>query len=891
MLSQACKDCPIYLAGQYAPVPNRGPKDADIVLIGEAPGRDEARIGAPFVGKSGQLLEDLIARSGLSRQHKLRMTNAVRCRPSDAMGQNRTPTTEEVMCCRPHLEAELHQVKPRAIIPLGNIALQSIHKKTRASGITQVRGIPSTNEEFACLEIPTLHPANILRDPGRIPTVEGDFHRVIERLKTGNTVTKTAYGVIDTWEKFAKVMAGLRKRGLFMFDLETAPYMEGESDGFDYHNDEILCIAFSWEPHVGVVLPLFQWPDTEYWGKDKADILLALKSLMEDPTVKKVAHNAMFDCQFLRGRFDIRVQGLVADTMLMHYQLNENDNHGLKELAARLTDMGDYDAALGEFLKQYRTRAKKHYGQIPTDMLYAYAAADVDATFRLYNMFKAQLDADPGLKWVQEEILMPLLEVLMDITYEGVAIDEQECINLRGEYSGKMTEIAMRLQQKAGYPIKVTSTDHLRAFLFGYNPKSLPIESLDFQYQAVSALSDKPSTNRSTLEELKEQTRPSWTPAQTTERHEVISDILAYRKMSKLTSTYLVGLLRRLGKDGRLHASYKIHGTVTGRLACSNPNLMNIPRAKGGVKTVFVPDHRERTIFIPGATGRLIRVPVTKRKIIEGDFSQAELRVMAKMSDDPTLKQAFNDDIDVHILVASEVFGIPFEDIVDEIERTGFSERRNAAKSVNFGLIYGRGVHSLAAAFGWTLQQAQDFVNKYFNRFVDVDRWMTGQKDFVREKGYVTNWFGAHRRLPNIYSSQKPLVSEAERQAINAPIQSTAAYATYIAMIKLWRLAREQELPVYRLLLTVHDSILAEVDANFADEWKDIQRSVMEEPFYNYKGDMFDVKMKADVELVDRWGQSKDQKAAIVEVSDADILDALAAMDEVDDETEEAESL
>lgn len=879
-VSDACLDCPIWKSGQFGPVFGRGSLEADVILIGEAPGRDEVRTGLPFSGESGRQLGDLIRSSELNKL-ALRVENAVLCRPVTSDGVNRQPTSEEVFCCRPHLAEALHkQKKKKAIVPLGNVALQSLRKKPRATGITQARGIPADNEEFDVLEFPTFHPANLLRSPQNITVVDTDFRQLIQLVARGRSKKSVAYGVADTYPKFQQLINGLARKKLFSFDIETGPYDENKSDGFDNRRDHILCISFSWDECVGIVVPWIQWPNTLYWGQDAPDVLITLKNLFEDSSVKKLVHNGLFDVPFLRGRWDIEVQGLKADTMLMHHILDENSNHGLKELAARNTDMGDYDKPLQDFLGQFRLKKDRHYGKVPPEILYSYAAADTDACYRLYNLFNEQISNDAGLNWEFENLIMPLEHVLDILTYKGVKIDKAQCTRLREEYAQQMGGIALRVEDLAGYPVKIKSPQQLQAFIFSFNPKNLPIKPLGFlprkdqttangapstgkavllefaeRYEAAKALLANALTDIGSIEALEAKENLS--------KLQAVAEISEFKKLAKLDGTYVKGMMTRADENDFLHASYRIHGTVTKRLACRNPSLMNIPRKKGGVKTVFIPDSKEYVF-------------------VDADFSQAELRVMALVSREPALIDAFNNDIDVHCLVASECYGVPMEQIVANYKANGFDQMRNDAKAVNFGLIYGRSAYTLAAAFGWTREQGEAFVQKYFNRFKRVDQWMRQQKELVHKQGYVRNWFGSIRRIPNINSSDKQHAAEAERQAINAPIQGGAAQFTYLAMIRIHE-RFERELIDAELKLTVHDSILSQARREDAEYVAQLMKEEMERPVTNYLGQTSDVRMLAEIEIVERWGEEKKRE----DDTEVRVLEALDSLEDTDEEEEE----
>ncbi|WP_295963874.1 DNA polymerase I [uncultured Xanthomonas sp.] len=568
---------------------------------------------------------------------------------------------------------------------------------------------------------------------------------------------KGDYTAVTTPEAFEALLVRLRAADGFAFDTET--------DALDAMRANLVGLSFATEPGRADYLPLGH----DYPGApvqlDRALALEMLKPLLEDPAKAKVGQHGKYDLHVLR-RHGVDVQGYADDTMLESFVLNSTaSRHDMDSLARRYLgyDTVKYEDVAGKGAKQIA------FSQVAIDDATGYAAEDADITLRLHRTLSAQLDAEPALARVYREIEMPLVPVLARVEANGVCVDIAELRKQSQDLSQRMLAAQQKATALAGRSFNMDSPKQLQAVLF--DELKLPA--------VLKTPKGQPSTNEEALEAIADQ-------------HELPRVILEYRGLAKLRSTYTDKLPEMVNPDtGRVHTSYHQAGAATGRLSSSDPNLQNIPiRTDDG--------RRIRRAFVapPG------------RKLIACDYSQIELRIMAHLSEDPGLLRAFGSGVDVHRATAAEVFGRKLEEV------TG-NERR-AAKAINFGLMYGMSAFGLARNLGIGRGEAQDYVALYFSRYPGVRDFMERMREQARTQGYVETLFGRRLYLNDINARQQGLRAGAERAAINAPMQGTAADIIKRAMVGVdaWlQDHRDRAL----MILQVHDELVFEADADFVD--------------------------------------------------------------------------
>ena len=547
----------------------------------------------------------------------------------------------------------------------------------------------------------------------------------------------------------------LQQADEFAFDTET--------DSLDPMRANLVGLSFATEPGKAVYVPVgHDYPGAPpQLGREA--VLAALAPVFADAGRRKLGQHGKYDLHVLR-RHGVDVQGYADDTMLESFVLNAGSNrHDMDTLAKRWLgyDTIKYEDVAGKGAKQIL------FSQVAIDDATRYAAEDADITLRLHRALAPKLAAEPGLESVYRDIEMPLVPVLARIEANGVMIDGDELRRQSADLSKRMLAAQQKATELAGRTFNLDSPKQLQALLF--DELKLPV--------LVKTPTGQPSTNEEALEAIADQ-------------HELPRVILEYRGLAKLRSTYTDKLPEMVNPDtGRVHTSYHQAGAATGRLSSTDPNLQNIPiRTDDG--------RRIRKAFVapPG------------RKLVACDYSQIELRIMAHLSQDPGLVRAFESGADIHKATAAEVFGRKLDEV------TG-NERR-AAKAINFGLMYGMSAFGLARQLGIGRGEAQDYIALYFSRYPGVRDYMERTRQQAREHGYVETVFGRRLYLEYINKGTQGQRAGAERAAINAPMQGTAADIIKRAMIGVdaWLADhRDQAL----MILQVHDELVFEADAGF----------------------------------------------------------------------------
>ncbi|PTT61874.1 DNA polymerase I [Stenotrophomonas sp. HMWF003] len=565
------------------------------------------------------------------------------------------------------------------------------------------------------------------------------------------------YETVLTTEQLDAWVQRAEAADLIAFDTET--------DALDAMRANLVGISLAVEPGRAAYIPVgHNYPGAPaQLGADQ--VLAALRPVLENPSKKKLGQHGKYDLHVLR-RHGIDVQGYHDDTMLESFVLNSTaTRHDMDSLAMRYLGYTTikFEDVAGKGAKQIP------FSQVGLDEAGRYAAEDADITLRLHRVLQPQLLAVPTLDGVYRDIEMPLVPVLARIEANGVHIDMAELRRQSQDLSVRMLAAQQKATELAGHTFNLDSPKQLQAVLFD----ELKLPAL------VKTPKGQPSTNEEALEAIAEQ-------------HELPRVILEYRGLAKLRSTYTDKLPEMVNPDtGRVHTSYHQSGAATGRLSSSDPNLQNIPiRTDDG--------RRIRRAFVapPG------------RKILACDYSQIELRIMAHLSEDPGLVRAFEQGVDVHRATAAEVFGRALDEVTP-------NERR-AAKAINFGLMYGMSAFGLARNLGIDRGQAQDYVALYFSRYPGVRDFMERMRQQARDQGYVETLEGRRLYLNDIHARNQGLRAGAERAAINAPMQGTAADIIKRAMVKVdgWLQGQGDQA---RMIMQVHDELVFETESEFLD--------------------------------------------------------------------------
>lgn len=812
---QQCTACP--LADNKLLYTNKmdgvGPLNPTFMFAGFAPGQEDDQLGKPMTGKNGRLFQDLLQEARIDFK-SVYTTNCLKCAPYET-----EPKTGHWLACKSHLKAEIDKVKPKAIVAMGAQAMSWL---TGQSGIKKLRrkGMPCLLAP-ELLVFPIIQPAQLFhaeeRDKAKIrQSMVEDLKWLRERGEQGLLAKAedivTDYKMARTVAEVYEFCEELSKYSTLSCDLETARTDFSTGKLFPDSDGVIVAIGFSAGTGHARVIPLyavglttlFFWTDQDL----QEHILPLVRSLLKSKILFG-ANFVQFDQKWIRFFFGIERLNIDFDTQYAHYLIDENELHGLEELAMTYTTMPPW---------------KKTFSVKDIEKCGSYLFKDVDAPWRIRKALEEELTTN------QRNLLMnvsiPLGHELMEIEYRGVKMDIKKLEDLSESFTKQIDEhtaAARALPQIKAYEVTENTTLNLQS------PKQLAV--VLFDYLKLPEISGR-STSKPVLHALREEP--------------FVKHLQAVRSISKLHGTYVEGMQVRMGKDFRIHTTYK-QETVTGRLKSSDPNLQNIPRKKTATK--YAPD---------GAKIKECFIPEEGFVLLAADYSQIELRVLAMHAKDPTLVQAYRQGADIHKFVASQVYGVPL-DLVSEDQRT-------AAKTVNFGIIFGRSLDSIIEQFidaaveqaelrggyfsldqikAQATKDAREFWEGHHQQMPGVWRYMDVQAELIKRTKRQITFFGRERRYETVNK-------RAERQAYNFPIQSDAAELTIRSIIKLGKAFRALELNAH-IVLTVYDSIVVEVQEDQMWEVATVMKKIMEGwdyPFIN-------VPIVADFEAGYSWGKMR----------------------------------
>ncbi|PTC02417.1 DNA polymerase I [Vibrio mediterranei] len=605
------------------------------------------------------------------------------------------------------------------------------------------------------------------------------------------TIDRSAYETILTEESFNSWLEKLKSAPVIAFDTET--------DSLDYMVANLVGLSFAIEEGVAAYVPVAH----DYIGApeqlDRQWVLEQLKPLLEDDAIAKVGQNLKYDASVL-ARYDIELKGIKFDTMLASYVYNSvGGKHDMDSLALRFLQHSciSFEQIAG------KGKAQLTFNQIDLEQASPYAAEDADVTFRLHQRLNAELEKNEALNRIYQDIEVPLVPVLSRIERTGVLIDDMLLGAQSQEIAARLDELEQKAFEIAGQEFNLSSPKQLQTIFF--EKMGLPV--------IKKTPSGAPSTNEEVLQELALD-------------YPLPKLILEYRGLAKLKSTYTDKLPKMINPEtGRVHTSYHQAVTATGRLSSTDPNLQNIPiRNEEGrrIRQAFIAPHGW--------------------KILAVDYSQIELRIMAHLSGDKALLDAFKNGKDIHAATAAEIIGVDIEQVT--------SEQRRRAKAINFGLIYGMSAFGLSKQLGIPRGEAQQYMDTYFERYPGVMQYMEDTRSLAAEKGYVETIFGRRLHLPEIKSRNGMRRKAAERAAINAPMQGTAADIIKKAMLLVDEWVQAEGEGKVKLLMQVHDELVFEVESSSLSEIESKIQKLME------SAAELDVPLVAEAGHGDNWDQA-----------------------------------
>lgn len=727
-----CSDCGLCKNAKNVKMEAVGSKDSDIMVINDYPGIREDTVNKPFQGRVGEMFYKLMEKADLDPD-EMYITHAVKCRPKGID----VPTKAEYKSCLPHLIKEIEEIAPKFVLILGSGVVQPLlgkgFKKNK-NCIIEKDGI-----KYMILD----NPSSVLKKPSLEKLMLGNFKRFRKLmsgdLDDGDTLN---WHYVDSAEKFKQCIKDLQnEKEVVAYDIETT--------GLKFYDPKLYLatIGFAIKGKEWVVP--FNHPDAPWCGNHELHkkmyhhLIKALKGKI------CVAHNGKFDNKFLRFRYGY-CPVLDHDTMLMSYMIDENEPNDLKNLSKIYCNANDYAVDATMVLK------------FPMHVVAKYNAFDVHYTRRLYFIFKEMLEKDARTKAIYDNIVMPASKCYEDAEMEGVYLD----------------------------PIRMTE-----AIEDNYDTVQKHLNVLKKMFPQVSNWNSNPQINKLLFEDLGlpilERTAKG-APSNSGEKvlprlvdkHPVVQALLDYREHLKL-GQFFAGWKEELDETGRMHPSFLIHGTVTGRPSCKEPNLQQTPRDASIRSLVTAPE------------GWIL---------VEADYSQAELRIAAMMSGDPVMKMCFQTKIDIHYKTASTVAGVPLDKVTKEM--------RKKAKAVNFGFVYGMGGKKFKDyardkyQVDMTQEEAFESRDAFFSTYAGLQPWHERQRRLVHKFGYVRSIIGRKRNLPEIYSRDQGTMAEAERQSINSPVQG---FGSDLDVFSLIRIRKEISYEICRPIGTIHDAILVMV--------------------------------------------------------------------------------
>ena len=591
-----------------------------------------------------------------------------------------------------------------------------------------------------------------------------------------------SYYLIENKEDIYKLVSELLLQKEVCFDTETTSLNELEA--------ELVGMAFSWEKHKGYYV-LF--PESKELTQE---ILEIFRPFFENSSITKIGQNLKYDIKVL-AKYNIQVLGNLFDTMIAHYLLNPDAKHNMDILSENYLH---YSPISIETLIGKKGKGQLSMRQVPPQEQKEYAVEDTDVTLQLKNIFEQQLQKYNAEK-LFSQIESPLVQVLADMELEGIRIDVPFLKSLSGDIEKDIFSLQQAVYEQAGEIFNLSSPKQLGDILF---------EKLKLISKPKKTKTGQYATSEEILSEL-------------APKHKIVANVLEYRQLQKLQSTYIDALPKEVNSTtGRVHTTYMQAVTATGRLSSNNPNLQNIPiRTERGqqIRKAFVPRNEDYTL-------------------LSADYSQIELRVIAALSGEKNMIEAFLQNQDIHRSTAAKVFNVDIQSVT--------REQRSHAKTVNFGIIYGVSAFGLSNQTELSRSESKELIDTYYQTYPQLKVFIDKQIHFARENGYVETILGRRRYLPDINSRNQVVRGAAERNAVNAPIQGSAADIIKIAMINIYNLLKDNKLKT-KMLLQVHDELIFDVPKNELDFVKPLIKKTMEEAY------QFAVPLVVDLGVGKNW--------------------------------------
>lgn len=780
-----------------------------LMIISDHPTMTEVIYKTQLAGMSGDLLKKIMVQLGLDIS-RINFTYATMCRVSDPKGVS----SSELACCRARLVQEIKNCAPKVIVPMGNTALQQLMQ--RKDPITSMHGQVLWSHEFNCHIIPAYHPGAVVKAPKVFTDFAKDWQTVVDTLKNPPVLgavldLKTKFWVVPP-DKLSATVDFLLQQSFISCDLETT--------GFSPITNRAFCGSFTWEEGKSLVF------DEDILYNIHTTYFEEFKRLFETLGPKWIWKNGKFDIKFIRAA-GIKAR-IDEDVELQHYLLDERKGtHGLELLASQELGAPDYKSVIRKLVEA----GGGDYSHADRMKMLEYNANDTDYTFRLWKIYDRRLKAEDNLIYAYYEVLIPAANALADFELTGVNADTTYLEQLGDEYDEKIASVKnllLSISDEVGWNcLEYQQHTQAKKPPKVFNPGSwqqlgyVIFKLLKLPKYKGSTTTDADAVDYWLNKVLKKPNDKAIekSPALLTEWlaksnvNVFIYRLAEYRKITKLNSTYITGLMEQIELDGRIHTEFKIIGTETGRLSSKGPNVQNVPRGKL-IKSAFIPS--------PGNV------------FIQADYSQAELRVLAILSKDPVMMQIYYDGKDLHDELSLTLFGPGFT-----------KEQRVRAKAFNFGVAYGRTPESIAEEHAFPVSEARALKDAWYSRFSVAADYIEHSRKTPSLGITQQTPFGRKRRFPFI---TKENAWNIENEAVNFPIQSTASDLTLLSAVQL----HKQTSSLADILILVHDSILFDVPKENVDALVPQILNVMQTLPGKYLNT--DMPFIADVEIGHNWG-------------------------------------
>lgn len=811
-----CNLCPRLCDSRTQIVNGWGPLRPKIAVVHDQPNEKEDLEGRPMIGPAGQAFRMWIEMVGLDPDRDVYYTNAVRCAPE--FGKEATPT--EIKNCNAHIWAELDYIQPDVIIALGNPAcLALLPPEISSEGITKLRGHVFWNEQLQRKIVPMFNPNAVLFDFDKEPLCLTDLRKAIKESRKPKEppVGLGEYFVmldIDELEDLVDDM--IENSDVLSFDVETANRGTHAYDSaLNPRSAEILCVGFTDTAEKGWVVPLWGKNWRDIWGDNWDRVVDILRRLFESD-IPKIGQNAKFDEHMLEHVLDIIVANIQYDTMYATALVYENMSRSLESLRGLLTTMPFYDATVAE-----QTDGKKHMEWAEEEVLWTYQAADVDCTLRVAKEIDKLLELEGDkARWILDHVSMPLAQVFKHMEDRGVLIDMELASHMVEDCDQLIIEAEREVKNHlpAGYAIdfNISSHDQIKKLLWG----DLKIPKPDRLTPGGKKCKFCQNAKSPNDQHINHTSSDAEALAEVRELHVIIPPLEEYNQLHTLRKTFLLGdegkntgLLHKVQDDGRIHTSFRVDGTETGRVS-SSPNLQNIPKDDSGKKNAAArPDIFKfvRKLFI---------VP-EGHVMIEADYSQLELRVLAYISGQDDMIEYFKrPDADIHLWMARLLFPQLDPELDDETWKKKHKPQRDAAKVFNFGISYGMTVYGICNRLGVSEAEADVLLKKYFNRLTKVREYFHKKDRQLNNRARAENVLGRPRHFYGVktmrdFKGWKRQLGHMRRENYNFDIQSTGSDFLSLACIRMDNDPLLKEWGA-RLILTVHDSVMLECPKEYA---------------------------------------------------------------------------